>query len=42
MMLRFPEMMRKIHEFLISANKPTYLTDVKPAADPNLNKKISQ
>ena len=45
MMLKIPEIIRKIHEFPISANKPTDLTDVKPAADwnqLNLNKKISQ
>ena len=45
MMLKFAEMIRKIHEFPISANKPTDLTDVKPESDwnqPNLNKKISQ
>ena len=45
MMLNFPEMIRKIHEFPISANKPTDLTDVKPAAhwnQRNLNEKISQ
>ena len=45
MMLKFPEMIRKIHEFPISANKPTDLTNVKPAAgwnQPNLNEKISQ
>ena len=33
MMLKFPEMIRKIHQFPISANKPTYLTDIKPPAD---------
>ena len=47
MMLKFPEMIRKIHEFPISVNKPTDLTGVKPAADwnqprSNLNGKISQ
>ena len=36
---------KKIHEFPISANKPTDLMDVKPAADwnqPNLKEKILQ
>ena len=38
-------MIGKIHEFPISANKPTDLTDIKPAVNwnqPNLNEKISQ
>ena len=45
MMLKFPEMIKKIHEFPISANRPTDSTDVKLAADwnqPNLNEKIPQ
>ena len=45
MVLTFPEMIKKNHEFPISANRPTDLTDVKPVADwnqPNLNEKISQ
>ena len=43
--VKFPEMARKMHEFPISANKPTDLTDIKPAANwnqPNLNEKMSQ
>ena len=32
MMLKFPEMIRKIHEFPIPANKPTDLTEVSPTA----------
>ena len=43
--VKFLEMIRKIHEFPISANKPTDFTDIKPAANwsqPNLNEKISQ
>ena len=40
--VKIPEMIRKIYVFPISANKPTDLTDVKPATNlnqPNLNEK---